>query len=724
MTPHDRMPMGFPPPPRCAPPCRLLAALAGHLLLIPIDLSAADGDPATPTQLPPLVVTGIDEPTAPSIQQAREDISNVPGGATVVDPSVYRQGTTGSISRLLNMVPGVFSEPQSGGQETRLSIRGSGISADDILGVIVMQDGIPINEGDGEADIEELDLGNIRYVEVYRGADALRYGGNGLGGALNLVSLTGKDVGPLSARLEGGSFGYHLEHVSAGGVEGPWDWIATIGDQGTNGYREHSAESAQRFIANIGYQLSHDWSNRVYLGYIAFERDYPDDLTKEQMEANPQQTDQDSISQDFYRHWYEARVSDKFSYVSGTRSLDIAASFNQRWWHESDPYNPGNPAGVWIYQSQGLAGDVTFVDRTALAGHDNQFTIGILPNAEVEPDHHYQNINGQAGPTIASDHTTATNIAVFAEDRYAVARQWSVVLGAQGVYARRTYEDTFPGSPDYDQESQQIFTGFNPKLGALFKPAEKIQIYGNVSRSFQAPSFDDLVQLQGPNPPLYPYVPLAAQKGTTVEVGTRSGMEGMEWDISLYRTWLRDELLNVYNQYGTPDTTVNATPTVHQGIEVGAELELLNLTDDRTGRAHHLVLEQSYTLNDFHFTDDPNYGHNRIAGIPINFYRARLIYQHPNGLYFGPTLEWNMSSYPVDNANSLDADPYVLLGARAGWVWNERLRVFVEGTNLTNKTYAAVVAPIQDARLSQDADPAIFRPGNGRSIVGGIEASW
>jgi outer membrane receptor protein involved in Fe transport len=83
-----------------------------------------------------------------------------------------------------------------------------------------------------------------------------------------------------------------------------------------------------------------------------------------------------------------------------------------------------------------------------------------------------------------------------------------------------------------------------------------------------------------------------------------------------------------------------------------------------------------------------------------------------------------MSSYPVDNANSLDADPYVLLGARAGWVWNERLRVFVEGTNLTNKTYAAVVAPIQDARLSQDADPAIFRPGNGRSIVGGIEASW
>src|SRR5437763_919837 len=75
-----------------------------------------------------------------------------------------------------------------------------------------------------------------------------------------------------------------------------------------------------------------------------------------------------------------------------------------------------------------------------------------------------------------------------------------------------------------------------------------------------------------------------------------------------------------------------------------------NQTEDR------ISLDQTYTLNDFHFEGDPVYHDNRIAGIPIHFYEAQLLYQKPSGFYAGPNLQCNLSRYPADHANTLFAD--------------------------------------------------------------------
>ncbi len=92
---------------------------------------------------------------------------------------------------------------------TKISIRGSGIqSEDEPLGVQFMLDGLTLNQGDGEAILEDFDLATIKYAEVFRGADAFEYGSITLGGAINLVTVTGYDADPFYFRLEGGSFGY------------------------------------------------------------------------------------------------------------------------------------------------------------------------------------------------------------------------------------------------------------------------------------------------------------------------------------------------------------------------------------------------------------------------------------------------------------------------------------------------------------------------------------
>src|SRR5208283_6154291 len=132
----------------------------------------------------------------------------------------------------------------------------------------------------------------------------------------------------------------------------------------------------------------------------------------------------------------------------------------------------------------------------------------------------------------------------------------------------------------------------------------------------------------------------------------------VSWDFAIYRSWVRNELLDLNNNQGEPLGTVNAPKTVHQGIELELELELahsLLVRNADTKGTDRIILVQSYTMNDFRFQNDAVYGNNQIAGIPSQFYKAELRYEHPCGFYFATNVEWNIIKYPVDEANTLFA---------------------------------------------------------------------
>ena len=236
---------------------------------------------------------------------------------------------------------------------------------------------------------------------------------------------------------------------------------------------------------------------------------------------------------------------------------------------------------------------------------------------------------------------------------------------------------------------------------------------------------------------------LEPQHAITLELGTRGEAGPFTWDFVLYRSWVHHELLALNNAQGVPLGTVNANDTIHQGIEAGLEAELAHhilvkgshpdqpndAKDGKGGEAmrtenktDRLVLEQTYNLSDFRFDGDAVYGDHRIAGNPVQAYKAELRYEHPSGVYVGPNVEWNIVKYPVDEANTLFADPYALLGFRAGYRTPRGFQVYFEAKNLLDKTYAAYVEPIADARVGDDNDS--FSPGVGRAFYGGVSWSW
>ena len=143
-----------------------------------------------------------------SAQQALTEINNTPGGVALVPAAAYRNSTVANtIKDILDYVPGVFAQPKWG-DDTRLSIRGSSLSRNfHLRGVQLYMDGIPINTADGYGDFQEIDPTAYKYVEVCKGANALQYGANSLGGAINFVIPTGRDPWPNGVSADMGAFG-------------------------------------------------------------------------------------------------------------------------------------------------------------------------------------------------------------------------------------------------------------------------------------------------------------------------------------------------------------------------------------------------------------------------------------------------------------------------------------------------------------------------------------
>ncbi|MGH8605393.1 MAG: TonB-dependent receptor domain-containing protein, partial [Gammaproteobacteria bacterium] len=262
-----------------------------------------------------------------------------------------------------------------------------------------------------------------------------------------------------------------------------------------------------------------------------------------------------------------------------------------------------------------------------------------------------------------------------------------------------------------DDSADEDFFGFNPKGGVIWNATDQIQVFGNVSRSFEPWRLNNLANFSQ-NPPLQ------EQTATTVEIGTRGQTPFLRWDLAFYHAWVDDELLIVPIPPRFVDFIIsNADRTLHTGVELGLET---NLPLGWVNPQDELRLRGTYTWNHFRFDDDPTRGDNRLPAIPEHVGRFEMLYQHPSGFSIGPNIEAASSNF-VDFANTLKADSYVLLGARASYEVSKNLRLFVDGRNLTNEFYAASVAVTADAG---GEDRALFNPGLTRSVFGGVELRW
>ncbi len=667
-------------------------------------------------QLPEVVVKAQASLTVPSIEAVRAEIAETtPGGAEVVDSEAYLKSRAISIRDALDFAPGVYVQPRFGAEESRISIRGSGIQRTfHGRGISLLQDGVPLNLADGGFDFQSVDPLTARYIEVYRGANALEFGGMTLGGAVNFVSFTGYDTSPLAARVTYGSFDTFQAQLSSGNVVGPFDYYFSLSQFYSDGFRDHSQQSTQRLFSNFGYRINPNLETRFYFTFIKSNSELPGNLTKEQLEADPTQAQRnavvprfDNVDSNWKRDYTLLRIANKTTFQQDDHRFSLSTFWTQK--------DLDHPILLVIDQFTNDFGLNLRYDYTGdLLDHKNRFTLGFMPTFGVGQDNRFDNNLGVRGAKFSDNEQTAANLNLYTENAFYFVPNAAFVLGTQVSYARRKNKDEFPISPTHpDTGNTQDWWGFSPKLGFIWDVTPQAQAFANVSRSFEPPSFGELTAPAGGGTGL---VALDAQTATTVELGTRGKAGRFNWDLAYYYSWVDNELLEYAVLPGLTQT-VNAGRTIHQGIEAALEVDLVRdfLPGDR------LLLRQVYLWNHFRFDGDGAFGNNALPGIPPHYYRAELVYEHPSGFFAGPNVEWVPLKYNIDSAETLFADPYALLGFKIGYRSQRGFSFFLEAKNLTDKRYAATTGVISRATPFNQAQ---FLPGDGRAFYGGIEWRW
>lgn len=641
--------------------------------------------------------------SAASVQVAKEKLNQTAGGTAVVEAESFEAGKAVTIKDMLDFTPGVFAQSRVN-EEARLSIRGSGLSRTfHMRGIRLLQDGIPINLADGGSDFQDIDPLALQHVEVYKGANALQYGAANLGGAINFVTPTGYTTPNSVLRLDAGSHEFARAQFKTGDVLGNWDYFASLSQLRSDGFRQFSGQKNTRLNANAGLKISPQLETRFYVIHGDMNQELPGNLTKAQLQTNPTQANAASAAANSQRDFLITRLANKTTWISPTGVEYNAGVYAV----DKNLYHPLS-FGLIDQQTRDVG---TFGNRIAqgeLWGLRHDTTLGYNLVHGITEARIFNHVRGDRISLRSHEDQKAHNMELYGESRLHLTDSVQWINGLQWTHAKRTADDQFLS--DGDGSYQRRDAQFSPKTGLLWQASEAAQVYGNLSRAFEPPTFSETSPTRA----------LEAQESTTFELGTRAVTQQIRWDISAYYSQLNNEFVSYQLNPLVPGLSaiLNADNTVHQGVEIGLAGPF---TRDLLRAGDTLNWQLAYTFGRFRFDNDRVYGNAAIPGIPEHYVRAKLDYANTLGWTLSPNIEYVPQGYFVDLANTLSTDPYLLLGLNASYKFSDTLRVFVDARNLTDKVYAATTGVIVNAN---GADSAQFAPGEGRSVYAGVEISF
>lgn len=634
---------------------------------------------------------------ADDLETARRRLGEHAGGTALVDGESYRGGRVGTLVDALGYAPGVFIQSRFGAEEARLSIRGSGLQRTfHGRGLELLQDGSPLNLADGGFDFQAVEPLSARYIEVYRGANALEFGASTLGGAINFVSPTGNDAAPAALRAEIGGFGYRRSQLALAGA-GRADGYVSISGTSQDGYREHSAQENYRLFGNAGFRFSDTLDGRLYLTHVDSRSELPGNLTFAEFQRDPRLAAPGNLALDQRRDYTLDRVAGKLAWSRDAgQSLTLSAFVSDK--------SLDHPIfQVLRQQSRDYGIDLRWRGESVLGGHRNLLTAGVAwAQGDIDDDRFF-NEGGRTGAHSNRFDQHARNLRTYLEDQVWLNANWVLALGAQTMDAERSSHDRFVTS-GRDESFDVSYSGINPKFGVRYLVDANTQWFANVSRSIEPPSFGELAG--GPN-----VTPVDEQRATTVEVGMRMNKQSLSLDVALYRARVDGELLALTDGAGNPLGTTNADRTLHQGLELGLGWR----PDDRW------TLSVNYLYNDFRFDRDAIFRDNELAGVPQQQLRTELRWSFRKRFHVAANLEWVPNDYYVDHANSYTAPSYAIAGMRVDGAIHDRWVWFVDARNIFDQKWIASTGVVADAK---GMDGRSFLPGDRRSLYAGLEARF
>ena len=290
-----------------------------------------------------------------------------------------------------------------------------------------------------------------------------------------------------------------------------------------------------------------------------------------------------------------------------------------------------HPIFQWLdYRYQDYGGFARATDDRWIGGFRNRFIAGVnLHNGTIDNQQFRK-------PARRGERRAAVVVGRQIAEHLCLLREFVPLPAERRVRGRHAVPACGARPPDRfltngDQSGQPTFDILSPKVGLLWDVDPAWQVFANISRSAEVPSFGEnsfaTAALSS----------IRAQTATTYEIGTRGRRPDCTWDLAIYRAEIRNELQCLTNP-ATPGAAPSPTPTA-PSIRASRPASA-----SRSSRVEHAgrprLAERRLYFNDFFFDGDARYGNNRLPGAPPHYVRAELLYKHPNGFYAGPNVEW------------------------------------------------------------------------------------
>ncbi len=308
--------------------------------------------------------------------------------------------------------------------------------------------------------------------------------------------------------------------------------------------------------------------------------------------------------------------------------------------------------------------------NTQIGGLESDFTIGL----QLENDNIWNRLENtrarQTLSTVRSDRVLQTSVGLYAENTTEWTPWLRSIAGLRAdVYRFRVDSDNPANS---GRQRDQIVS---PKLGLVFGPWNKTELYLNTGRGFHSNDARGVVQRVDPatGDPVDPAVPLVRARSSEIGVRTEF-IPGLQSSLSLFQLRFDSELLFV----GDAGTTDTGRPSRRTGIEWSNYWRI----------NRNVTLDADVSVSRGRFTDNDPAG-SRIPG-SVEAVGSIALAVDRIGPWYGALQLRHFGARSLIEDNSVRSSPTTTLNGRIGYRINRDVRVELEGFNLTNRRQSAI----------------------------------
>jgi hypothetical protein len=338
--------------------------------------------------------------------------------------------------------------------------------------------------------------------------------------------------------------------------------------------------------------------------------------------------------------------------------------------------------------------------RTKLFGKDSENTVGLQLQNDNIFNGLFSTVNRQRLSTTREDHIVESSVGAYFQNSTTWSDKFRTVAGVREDYYRFNVASNLAANSGAVRDSIA-----SPKLSLIFGPWAKTEYYFNVGTGFHSNDARGTVITTDPKSgdPADKVTPLVRSKG--VEVGVRTeAIAGLQSAFSLYRLDFDSEL----TFQGDAGTTQAGRPSRRYGFEFS------NYYKPRDW----LTVDADVAFARARFRDLDPVG-ERIPGAVEGVASLALAVDNI-GPYFGAIQLRYFGPRPLIEDNSVRSNSTTTLNGRLGYKFSRKLRVQLEGFNLTNRKDSAIDYFYPSRLASEPAGAAIndvhFHPIESRSF--------